>query len=59
MVRGGKFKLWTLARRATDRAEIERLTGQRAVPIVLFDDNALVTGSGSFVVWANEHAKPD
>jgi hypothetical protein len=35
MVRGGKFKVWTLPKRAGDRAEIERLTGQRDVPILV------------------------
>lgn len=51
MVRGGKFKLWTLPKRAGDRAEIERLTGQRDVPILLLDDDSVVTGSGSIAAW--------
>jgi len=52
MVHGGKFKLWTLPRRASDRAEIERLTGQRDVPILVLDDDSVVTGAGAIVTWA-------
>lgn len=52
MVKGGTFKLWTLPSRARDRAEIERLSGQRAVPILVLDDGEVVTGSGEIVKWA-------
>ena len=55
MVPGGKFKLWKLPKRASDRAEIERLSGQRDVPILVLDDDSVVTGSGSIVAWAREH----
>ena len=51
-VKGGTFKLWTLPKRASDRAEIEELSGQRAVPILVLDDGSVVTGSGSIVEWA-------
>ena len=51
-VKGGSLKLWTLPSRAKDRAEIERLSGQRAVPILVLDDGSVVTGSGSIVDWA-------
>jgi hypothetical protein len=54
MVRGGQFKLWTLPQRAGDRAEIERLTGQRDVPILGLDDDSVVTGSSSIVAWARK-----
>jgi glutaredoxin len=57
MVKGGKFKLWTLPKRASDRAEIERLTGQQDVPVLIFDDGAVITGSGSIVAWAREHGQ--
>jgi glutathione S-transferase len=56
MVRGGKFKLWTLPKRASDRAEIERLTGQRDVPVLVLDDKSVLTGSGAIVAWARERA---
>jgi glutathione S-transferase len=54
-VKGGVLKLWTLPTRARDRAEIERLSGQRAVPILVLDDGAVVTGSGAIVRWAQEN----
>lgn len=56
MVRGGKFKLWTLPKRASDRAEIERLTGQRDVPILGFDDGSVVAGTAAIVAWARAHS---
>jgi hypothetical protein len=55
-VKGGTLKLWTLPSRARDRAEIERLSGQRGVPILVLDDGEVVTGSGKIVAWAREHA---
>ena len=53
-VKGGSLKLWTLPARARDRAEVERLSGQRGVPILVLDDGAVVTGSGAIVRWALE-----
>ena len=54
-VKGGTFKLWTWPSRARDRAEVERLSGQRAVPILVLDDETVVTGSGSIADWARSH----
>jgi glutathione S-transferase len=54
-VKGGAMKLWTLPNRARDRAEVEQLSGQRAVPILVLDDGDVVTGSGAIVRWAGEH----
>jgi len=54
-VRGGSLKLWTWPARARDRAEIEQLSGQRSVPILILDGGEVVTGSGSIVRWAREH----
>jgi glutathione S-transferase len=55
-VKGGRMKLWTLPNRARDRAEIERLSGQRGVPILVLDGGEVITGSGSIVSWARENA---
>jgi glutathione S-transferase len=55
-VKGGRLKFWTWPNRARDRAEIERLSGQRAVPILVLDDRQVVVGSGEIVRWA--HANP-
>jgi glutathione S-transferase len=54
-VKGGTVKLWTLPSRARDRAEIEQLSGQRAVPILVLDDGEVVIGSGEIVRWAAEN----
>jgi glutathione S-transferase len=51
-VKGGTMKLWTWPSRAKDRAEIEALSGQRAVPILVLDDGEVITGSGEIVAWA-------
>ena len=54
-VKGGVLKFWTLPKRAEDRAEVERLSGQRAVPILLLDDGQVISGSGAIVQWAGAH----
>jgi glutathione S-transferase len=54
-VRGGTLKFWTLRSRAIDRVEVERLSGQQAVPILVLDDGEVITGSGTIAAWAREH----
>ena len=54
-VGGGTMKVWTWPSRARDRAEIERLSGQRAVPILVLDGGEVITGSGAIVGWVREH----
>jgi glutathione S-transferase len=56
-VKGGALKLWTLPKRAQDRAEIERLSGQRKVPILVLDDGQTISGSGEIVRWAESHPR--
>lgn len=51
-VKGGTFKFWTWPSRASDRAEIERLSGQRSVPILVVDERTVIAGSGKIVDWA-------
>jgi glutaredoxin len=55
-VKGGTLKLWTLPSRARDRAEIEQISGQRSVPILVLDDGSVVSGSGAVVRWAQASA---
>ena len=55
-VKGGSLRPWTWPSRARDRAEVEQLSGQRAVPILVLDDGEVVTGSGRIVEWARGHA---
>ncbi len=52
-VKGGTLKLWTWPSRARDRAEVEKLSGQRGVPILVLDDGEVVIGSRAIVDWAN------
>jgi glutathione S-transferase len=52
-VKGGTLKLWTWPSRARDRAEVERLSGQRSVPILVLDDGDVVVGSAEIVRWAS------
>jgi hypothetical protein len=37
------------------RREVERLTGQHAVPVLVTDDGEVINDSRRIVVWANEH----
>jgi hypothetical protein len=55
-VKGGTLKVWTWPSRARDRAEIEGLSGQRGVPILVLDDGEVIAGSAGIVGWAREHA---
>jgi glutathione S-transferase len=54
-VKGGRLKFWTWPNRARDRAEIKRLSGQRAVPILVLDNGQVVVGSGEIVQWAHDN----
>jgi glutathione S-transferase len=54
-VKGGRLKLWTLPSRAKDRAEVEKLSGQRAVPILVLDSGDVVSGTAAIVDWARQH----
>jgi glutathione S-transferase len=54
-VKGGSLRLWTWPARGRDRAEVERLSGQRSVPILVLDGGEVITGSGPIVDWARAH----
>jgi glutathione S-transferase len=56
-VDGGVLKFWTLPKRAKDRAEVERLSGQRAVPILVLDDGGVISGSSEIVSWVKAHPR--
>ena len=56
-VRGGTLKVWTWPSRASDRAEVEKLSGQRSVPILVLDGGEVVTGSGRIAAWADEQTR--
>jgi len=44
---------WT--RRGDARAEVEELSGQKDVPILVFDDGKVISGSGTIVKWAKQN----
>ena len=54
-VKGGLGMFWTWPTRARDRAEIERLSGQRGVPILVLDNGGVISGSREIVKWAEEN----
>ncbi|MGA9876117.1 MAG: glutathione S-transferase N-terminal domain-containing protein [Solirubrobacteraceae bacterium] len=54
-VKGGSMMFWTWLSRARDRAEVEKLSGQRAVPILVLDDGEVIGGSGAIVRWAQQN----
>ncbi len=55
-VGGGRLRPWTWPSLASERAEVERLSGQRLVPILVLDGGEVVTGSGRIVEWARANA---
>ena len=52
-VAGYRLLPWT--RKPGQRDEIERLSGQENVPILVLDDGCVVTGSRNIVSWAKAH----
>jgi glutathione S-transferase len=49
------FKLLPWTRRGDARAEVERLTGQSDVPVLLLDDGQAMAGTSTIVEWAGSH----
>ena len=54
-VKGGTMLPWTWPSRAADRREVEELSGQRSVPILVLDDGDVITGSGRIAEWASRN----
>lgn len=52
VVKGGSLKPWTWPSRGRDRAEVEQLSGQRAVPILVLDSGEVIVGSAEVEEWA-------
>ena len=54
-VGGYRLMPWTWRSREKDRAEVKKLSGQEAVPILVLDDGEVISGSGTIARWAKEH----
>lgn len=55
VVKVGGYKLLPWTRRGDVRAEVERLSGQSDVPILVLDDGEVVSGTATIVRWAKDH----
>ena len=51
----GGYRLLPWTRRGDGRDEIERLSGQKDVPILVLDDGEVISGTGTIRQWAKEH----
>jgi glutaredoxin len=52
---GYRLMPWTWGERRSGRKEVEELTGQINVPVLVLDEGQPVVGSGKIVDWANAH----
>jgi len=57
-VSGYRMMPWTWRSRAEDRAEVEKLSGTREVPILVLDNGDVISGSGTIATWAKENPAP-
>jgi glutaredoxin len=54
---GYRLMPWTWGERRSGRKEVEELTGQINVPVLVLDEGKPVVGSGKIVDWAKAHPK--
>ena len=52
---GYRLAPWTWGDRRGGRKEVEELTGQVNLPVLLLDEGKTVVGSGKIVDWAKAH----
>ncbi len=52
---GYRLAPWTWGERKRGRKEVEELTGQVNVPVLVLDEGKSVVGSGEIVKWAKAH----
>jgi hypothetical protein len=52
---GYRLAPWTWGERRRDRREVEELTGQVNLPVLVLDEGRTVVGSGKIVDWAKAH----
>ncbi|MEI2703542.1 MAG: glutathione S-transferase N-terminal domain-containing protein [Baekduia sp.] len=51
-VKGGRSMPWTLKKH---RGEVEKLSGQKLVPILVLDDGEVIVSSQKIADWAREN----
>lgn len=54
-VGGYRLAAWTWGSRGADREEVKRLSGTNEVPILVLDNDEVISGSGAIAEWAREH----
>jgi glutaredoxin len=52
---GYRLAPWTWGERREGRKEVEELTGQINVPVLILDEGETIVGSGKIADWANAH----
>jgi glutaredoxin len=52
---GYRLAPWTWGDRREGRKEVEELTGQVSVPVLILDEGETIVGSGKIADWANAH----
>ena len=56
-VGGYRLAAWTWGMRNKDREEVKRLSGTNEVPILVLDNDEVISGSGAIARWAKEHPR--
>jgi glutaredoxin len=54
---GYRLMPWTWGERRKGRAEIQEMTGQIGLPVLVLDEGETVVGSGKIVDWAHAHPR--
>ena len=55
VVGGYRLMPWTRLSRNKDRAEVKELSGTNEVPVLVLDDDTVISDSSRIVRWAREH----
>ncbi len=52
---GYRLMPWTWSKRNRERAEVERISGTKEVPVLVLDDGEVISDSARIARWAKEH----
>jgi glutathione S-transferase len=56
-VGGYRMAPWTWGSRSAEREEVKRLSGTNEVPVLVLDNDEVISGSGAIARWAKEHPR--